>query len=281
MTTIKAKEKFATVNNLQLRYLDWGTEGKSPMVCLHGHTGQAHIWDEFAEEMSSYYHVYVLEQRGHGESQWAADGYDRDRYVEDLASFMDVLALPKVVLVGLSMSGWHSLLYTPDHQDRVERIIIVDIAPEPSETSRQQMKSRAPTPLEFASMEEALSWARGGNPWSTDTRFRKDMLDKMRQREDGKWVWKADPALFNYVLPDLLEPERIARYWRSLEVIICPIFEVRGKESALVSDEVLERMAKANPQFSTVDVVGAGHVVTVDNPHEFIAATRAFLGVPG
>ena len=49
MTTVKAQEKFVTVNGVQLRYLDWGTAGKTPLVCLHGHTGQAHIWDEFAE----------------------------------------------------------------------------------------------------------------------------------------------------------------------------------------------------------------------------------------
>jgi pimeloyl-ACP methyl ester carboxylesterase len=38
-------------------------------------------------------------------------------------------------------------------------------------------------------------------------------------------------------------------------------------------------MTRANPLFSYVDVEGAGHVVTVDKPQEFIAATRAFLGV--
>ena len=51
MTTVKAQEKHVTVNGVQLRYLDWGTAGKTPLVCLHGHTGQAHIWDEFAEAM--------------------------------------------------------------------------------------------------------------------------------------------------------------------------------------------------------------------------------------
>ena len=59
--------------NLRLRYLDWGTEGKMPLVCLHGHTGQAHIWDEFAEAMAPHYHVLSLDQRGHGGSQWAVD----------------------------------------------------------------------------------------------------------------------------------------------------------------------------------------------------------------
>ena len=279
-TAKKYQEKFLNVNNLRLRYLDWGTEGKTPMVCMHGHTGQTHIWDEFAEAMSPHYHVYALDQRGHGGSGWASDGYARDRFVEDLAAFMDALSLNKAALVGLSMGGWNALLYAHDHQDRVERIIIVDIAPERSEEARKEQANRPPTPLEFYTLEEAYAWARQGDPWATEARFRKDVAQRIRQRPDGKWAWKADPALFKTSLPDNQDPEYIARYWRSLEAITCPILEVRGKESTLVSDDIIERMKKANSKFSSVDVDGAGHVVTVDKPQEFIGVTREFLGVP-
>ena len=164
MTTVQAQEKFVTVNNVRLRYLDWGTEGKPPMICLHGHSGQAHIWDEFAEAMSPYYHVYAFDQRGHGGSQWAGDGYERERFVEDLAALVDSFGFEKVTLVGLSMGGWNSILYTPDHQDKVEKVILVDIGPEPSEESRQQRGSRPPTPLEFDSFDAAVELARAGNP---------------------------------------------------------------------------------------------------------------------
>ncbi len=168
MTTVKAQEKFVTVNGVQLRYLDWGTAGKTPLVCLHGHTGQAHIWDEFAEAMAPHYHVLAVDQRGHGGSQWADTGYARDRFVEDLAGFVDSLGLSRFVLAGLSMGGWHSLLYTPDHQDRVERIIIVDIGPEPSAQWRERTAARPITPLEFPSLDDAILWMRQGNPWASD-----------------------------------------------------------------------------------------------------------------
>ena len=101
MTTLEAVEKHLTVNGVQLRYLDWGTDGKTPLVCLHGHTGHARIWDEFAETMSLHYHVLTVDQRGHGESQWASTGYARDRFVEDLAAF----AMPWI-FPGLSWSGF-------------------------------------------------------------------------------------------------------------------------------------------------------------------------------
>ena len=281
MVSVTAQEKFVTVNNLRLRYLDWGTEGKMPLVCLHGHTGQAHIWDEFAEAMSPHYHVLALDQRGHGESQWADTGYERDRFVEDLAAFVDELGLQRFVLAGLSMGGWHSLLYTPDHQERVERIIIVDIGPEPSARSVAERANRPVTPMLFAGLDDAVAWMMGTNPWATRERTRQDAQDKMRQREDGVWTWKADASLFNITLTDLTSRELQERYWKAVEAITCPILEVRGSESTLVSDETIQRMIAVGQNFSSVDVPGAGHVVTVDKPQEFIAVTRVFLGVGG
>ena len=277
MTTVKAQDKHITLNGVRLRYLDWGTPGNTPMVCLHGHTGQAHIWDEFAAEMSQRYHVLVVDQRGHGESEWATTGYARDRFVEDLAAFADALDLAKFVLVGLSMGGWHSLLYTAKHPERVERIVIVDIAPEPSAASKEQMGKRPPTPMQFSTPDVAVQYAREGNPWATQSRLRKDVEDRLRQREDGQWTWKADPSLFNVPLPDMTHSAMIDRYWEALETIPCPILEVRGGESVLVSNEVLERMRSVAKDFTSIDVPGAGHVVTVDKPAEFIEATRSFL----
>ena len=102
MTSVKAQEKRLNVNGVRLRYLDWGTSGKTPMVCLHGHTGQAHIWDEFAEAMAPHYHVLAVDQRGHGGSEWASTGYARDRFVEDLTAFAGALGLFRFVLAGLS-----------------------------------------------------------------------------------------------------------------------------------------------------------------------------------
>ena len=280
MTTVKAEVKHVTVNGIQLRYLDWGTADKTPLVCLHGHTGQAHIWDEFAQVMSQHYHVLAIDQRGHGGSQWAESGYARDRFVEDLAAFVESLSLSRFVLAGLSMGGWHSLLYTADHPERVERIIIVDIAPEPSPESFVERDRRPPTPMEFSSLDEAIEWMRQGNPWVSDVRLRQDAEDKMRQLPDGLWTWKADPTLFNVPLPDMTDSGLIGRYWKALESIPCPILEVRGAESSLVSDEVIQRMQRVGKDFKSIDVAGAGHVVTVDKPQEFIEVTRSFLGVP-
>ena len=281
MTSTQPTSKYITINDVRIRYLDWGTEGLPSMVCLHGHTGQAHIWDEFAEVMRGSYHVYALDQRGHGESGYASDGYERDRFVEDLAAFVDAMGLDRFTLAGLSMGGWHSMLYTADHPDRVERIVMVDIGPEPSETAKAGASGRPATPMEFSSLDDAFDWMRSSNPWASDERLMQDAKDKMKQTDDGNWTWKADPRLFNIPLPDMSDSSLISRYWSALETIPCPILEVRGADSPLVSDEILDRMKAAAKDLTSIDIADAGHVVTVDKPAEFVEATRSFLEVTG
>ncbi|MBI4236515.1 MAG: alpha/beta hydrolase, partial [Chloroflexi bacterium] len=191
----------------------------------------------------------------------------------------EALGAERVVLCGLSMGGWNSLLYAAEHPERVERIILVDIGPEASQEWRRSSMTRPPIPTEFRNLDDAFTWARQGNPWASNERLRRDLQDRLRRHGDGRWRWKADPVLAATRLRDMEDPAIIARYWRALETIPCPILEVRGRESLLLSDDILRRMKAAARQLEWVDVPGAGHVVPVDKPQEFIGATRAFLGV--
>ena len=276
---MKPEEKSIEINGLNLLYLDWGNEDRPPLLCLHGHGSQAHVFDEFADAMAPYYRVLALNQRGHGGSDWAADGYGRDKFVDDLTVFVDKLKLARFVLVGLSMGGWHSLLYTPNNPERVDRIIIGDIAPEPTPQFVEYWHNRPPTPLEFPDVDAALLWGRSSNPRASDERIHKDVLDKIYQRADGTWTHKADPAILADSLVDLTDPVIINRYWEGLAAISCPIMEVRGGLSPMVSNEVNERMARTAKDYRSVDIPDSGHPLTTEQYNQFIEVTSSFLGV--
>ena len=274
----KPAAQTARVNGLDLTYYEWGDPDSPALVCLHSHTSSADSWVEFAEYASSKYHVFALDQRGHGDSEWASDGYARDRFVEDLREFVESLGLDRLTLVGCSMGGWHSLLYAHAHPGRVAKIVMVDIGPEPS-SERLAAPPAPPAPMEFDSLEEGFRWLRTGNPHATDGRLMQDAEARLRRREDGTWTWKADLLGFDSPLPDMTDPSLIGRYWAAVEEIGCPILEVRGAESGLVSDETIERMGAIGQEISSVDVPGAGHVVMVDKPEAFIDAVTDFLGL--
>ena len=106
------------------------------------------------------------------------------------------------------MGGWNCLLYAYEYPERVERVILVDITPEASPEFIAQWGTPPPArPDQFASLDAAMELARQGNPWASDARLRSDTQDKLRQREDGTWVWKADPQLSTMRLRDIDDTE--------------------------------------------------------------------------
>ena len=270
--------QIAEINGNSLAFYEWGQQGSPVLICLHSHTNSAASWREFAEFASSKYHVFALDQRGHGNSEWARDGYARDRFVEDLTEFVEIKDFKNMTLMGCSMGGWHSILYATKNASNVDRIVMVDIAPEPS-TERLQAPPAPPVPPEFQTFEDGYQWLRSGNALASDGRLHEEAESRLKQTDSGTWKWKADLNGFDNPLPDMTSTDLIGRYWSAIENIQCPIFEIRGAESGLVSDDTINKMKNLGKDVTSVDVASAGHVVMVDQPEAFIEAVRGFVGL--
>ena len=277
---VEPESLYVQVGKLQLHCVEWGEAGLPPLICLHGYSSHSRIWDRFAESARREYRVIGMDQRGHGRSGWATDGYARDAFVKDLDKLCGTLGLDRVTLVGLSMGGWHSLLYASEHPEMVDRVVLVDIAPEVSPRSaRRSEDAEEPTPNSFESLEEAFAFARRRNPRPPEDLLLTDISNSLRQCEDGKWTWRPDPAMLKAGFDDPRNPDMIHRYWQALEAVVCPLLVVRGAESGLVSDEVVARMEAANPNVSAVEVPNSGHNVPLDSPEGFLEAVRGFLEI--
>jgi len=76
-------DELIEMRGLRFHFRDWPSKrlNAPSLVLLHGFTGHARSWDTFAEAMTDRYRVLALDQRGHGETGWAAaDRYGIRRY---------------------------------------------------------------------------------------------------------------------------------------------------------------------------------------------------------
>ena len=106
------EDKYIQANDLNFHYLDWGNPDNPPALLLHGFAQTCHSWDFVALSLSDRFHVHTLDQRGHGDSDWAATGdYDQEAFYRDLVGFVEALSLPPAVFVGLSMCGQLAFRY--------------------------------------------------------------------------------------------------------------------------------------------------------------------------
>jgi pimeloyl-ACP methyl ester carboxylesterase len=261
------------IDGLRFHYLDWGGDGP-PLLMLHGFTGHAHTWDKTAAALSDRYHVLALDQRGHGDTDWAPR-YGSRPMIDDVAHFLDTLGLDRIVLMGLSMGGMVSYLFAAAHPERVERLIVLDIGPEIDRTGMKRITSGLTESDVFDTEDEAVAQARAANPRPTDADLYHRVSYNLRKTNDGKLTYKWDKALRDGSAAR--DDHTTAEQWEAWRTIRSPILLVRGDDSDILSEATAERMLQENPNVQMVTVADCGHSITLDRPEGLIEALRSSL----
>lgn len=268
------QDKFVTLCGLRFHYREVGDPGLPPLVLLHGFTSQGRSWDACALGMADRYRVLALDQRGHGETEWATD-YAPERMVEDIAEFAHALGLWKFALVGLSMGGRNAYAYAAQYPQAVTRLVIVDIGPDIVSAGSERIRASVQAPDVFDTPEVVYHMQRASNPYASDDDLRQRVYNNMQQLEDGQWTWRYDKALRSPATPlPRPDPEQA---WASLARIPCPTLIIRGSASDVFSRETAERMVQTMPDARWVEVSRSGHNVVLDNLPEFLRVVREFL----
>ena len=118
-------EEWAEVRSLRMRYLDWGGRG-DPVLALHGLASSAHWYDILAPELRERFRVIAPDQRGHGRTTQAADGYDGPSVAADAAGLLDVLGIEQAILFGHSWGGNVAVAAAVHFPERVRALILID-----------------------------------------------------------------------------------------------------------------------------------------------------------
>jgi pimeloyl-ACP methyl ester carboxylesterase len=270
MNLLRPIDRDLVVNGLRLRLLDWGGEGRTPLLLLHGFTGHAHAWDTLSIALQPHFHVLALDQRGHGDSD-PAEVYNAIAAFDDLNSVIDQLRLASPILVGLSMGGRNAMYFASKRPETVQKLVIIDIGPEISARAAQAPPG-PPEPDTWDSVEQAAQHLFRGNPYPGIHYYRWVVSHSLKMRPDGALVWKWHPSV----------KERRAQldvdWWAILRAVTAPTLVLRGEHSPILDRDVAERMAKELPRGRFVEIPRAVHTLHEDNPEAVVAALREFLG---
>jgi len=280
-TEARVQDRTLKLNGLQFHYRDWGNEEAQALLLLHGFTGHARTWDTFARAMCDRYHVVALDQRGHGDSDWAKDGaYRPDDHARDIHAVHDRLGLRAVVLIGLSMGGRNSIALTAAHPAKVEKLVNVDIGPDIDPRGAARIARMAgEAPEDFGSVDEAVAYLRQHvtlKSTAAEAALRHRVEHGVKKRPDGRYTWKYDGFLRDQRRQGTVPPIDL---WPAVRKITAPTLIVRGSESDVFSLETAKRMLELIPGSQLVEIPGAGHSVPAEAPEAFERAVRQFLGV--
>jgi esterase len=255
---------------MELFYNTYGTAGP-PLIILHGLLGASGNWHTLSKNVfSEDYQVYTVDQRNHGASPHD-DRLDYPAMADDLAAFMDQQDLDQAHILGHSMGGKTAMRFALDRPERVDRLIVVDIAP----------KAYPPHHLELIDALQGLDLSQHDRRQSIDKALAKDVPSwPIRQfllknlsydSEEERYGWKNNlPAIrANY--------EQISGAVALSDQFTGPTLFVRGEYSSYVQSEDIAEIWQGFPNAKIVTVEDAAHWVHAEAPEAFAQVVLEFL----
>lgn len=274
---------FLPINGLLLHYLSWEGPRERPLVLIHGLTGFAHTWDEWAERWSKDFWVLAYDQRGHGESAHAQpggfEGYNSKLLAADLRAFAQALGLTRFDVLGHSLGGRTVMAYAGLYPETLNRAVVVDMGPELDRSGarkvRDSTKTQVALPTGFKDEAEALAFLEKARPGRKPESYRRYLQHAFKRGVDGLLHYRYDQTLLEITGRKGLE--EVPYMWEMVSKTTCPTLVVRGETSNILSTGVAQRMVQALPQGKLAEIPRAGHDVPGDNPQAFEAAVLGFL----
>ena len=120
--------QFATTRlstDLQVHYAEQGDREGEAIVFLHAYVDSWFSYSRVLALLSSEYHAFAPDQRGHGDSDKPQCCYMTDDYAADVAAFMDAVGIEKTTLVGDSSGGLIAQRVALDYPHRVSRLVLI------------------------------------------------------------------------------------------------------------------------------------------------------------
>src|SRR6516162_11689615 len=221
-------EHDVNVGQLRFRYLDWGTKGLQPILFLHGGALTAHTWDLCCLALRGEFHCMALDQRGHGDTDWAPDAdYSLASQRADVKGFAEAIGLGKFVLVGMSMGAINGLAYAIEHPETLSALVLIDAGPHMRRPGSRRIRDFVNGGAEPETLEAIIARALAFNPRRDPLILRRSLMHNLRRQEDGNWVWKYDRRRFRTIGDDRSGAER-RRLADQLANVSCPTLVVRG-----------------------------------------------------
>jgi pimeloyl-ACP methyl ester carboxylesterase len=264
----------------------YGPDDGPPVLLFPGGGQTRHSWDGTARLLGNKgWRATTVDLRGHGDSDWAADGdYSLDAFAADVRDVARVTGPRPPALVGASLGGISSLIAIAEDDHAADRpvasaLVLVDVAPRLEPEGVARIGAFMLGYLDgFASLEEVADAVAAYNPHRPRPTDLSGLRKNVRQREDGRWYWHWDPR---FMTPGRIdEPRSIRnedRLERAAQTLTLPVLLVRGRQSDVLSEAGARNLQALVPHARFVDVAGAGHMVAGDRNDVFNDAVVAFL----
>ncbi|NBP67409.1 MAG: alpha/beta fold hydrolase [Cytophagia bacterium] len=238
------------------------------MIIMHGLFGSCDNWLTQAKLFAQDYHVFTIDQRNHGLSPHS-DDFDYTFMVKDLVEFIDDHQLHNPIVIGHSMGGKTAMNFAIAHPDKLERLIVVDIAPRSYNLEHYTIADglNAITIDSLTSRNEADEQLARFVPEADVRQF---LLKNLQRKAEGGFSWKINLKVITAKLSNV----GVDLHYKG--TFDKPTLFIKGNRSNYIKDSDANLILQYFPQ-AKLEGMDTGHWVQAEKPQEFVTLVHNYL----
>jgi esterase len=240
-----------------------------PLVILHGLFGSLDNWFSIAKELVDHYTLYLVDQRNHGDSPHAEE-WNYAVMVEDLKELLDDEGLEKIFLMGHSMGGKTVMNFAVKYPERVEKLIVADIAPRYYPIHHESILEGLNS-LDLKKIQSRKEADDQLAKYIPELGVRQFLLKSLTRDSDG-FSWKINLPVISKNI------ENVGDALAEGSVYNGPTLFIAGANSNYIQQKDLPDLAAHFPNYELEFVADAGHWLHAEQPHAVVEEMRKFLG---
>ncbi|HHY86163.1 MAG TPA: alpha/beta fold hydrolase [Verrucomicrobia bacterium] len=252
---------------MELHYQETGTG--APLIVLHGLFGSLDNWAPVNRQLSRNFRVIAVDLRNHGRSPHSPE-MNFSVMAEDILELMTRLGLEQSHLLGHSMGGKAAMQLALNHPERVDRLVVADVAPVRYPPSHTHL-IRAMMSLNVEALETRSQAESALESSIPDRQVRQFLLKSLARDDSGRFRWRLNLEVLERNYEQLLAAPEGERPCER------PTLFLRGERSDYIRESDLQEIRRLFPRSEVTLVRGAGHWVHAEQPEQVANAARAFL----
>ncbi|PVY76492.1 pimeloyl-ACP methyl ester carboxylesterase [Tamilnaduibacter salinus] len=269
------EEKRVVVDGAEYAYLRSETVSDGiPLVMLHGFGANKDNWTRLANALPESTTLYALDLPGHGDSAQPRDrAYTHKAQVESLEAIFTELGLERFHLIGNSMGGAITALYTASHPNQVQSAILFapgGITEFPSPLTEQVTDGR-PNPLivrKEGDLDKLIDFVMEQKPfipWPVGS----VMEEKAIARQD----------LNEQIFADIIDPDAgmDQSFTEQMRQIQAPVLIIWGQQDRALNVRNADIFERLIPNARVVKLDNVGHVPMMEVPERSAELVTGFL----
>lgn len=235
-----------------------------PIVLIHGLFGSLSNLGMLARAFDQRT-IIQLDVRNHGLSEHSAQ-MNYDLMAQDVLDTLDELNISKFSLIGHSMGGKISMKVAENAENRVVRLIVLDITPFAYQENHHEQIFKA-----LFAVQEAAPQSRVQATEIMKQFVREDMVIQflLKSFTQGKWRFNLNAIFAHY--SEILS-------WNEISPYTDPVLFLRGGVSPYIhKPEHFEAIQQQFPNAEVKEILNAGHWLHAEKTDEVLLEIQNFL----